>query len=101
MSRLIKRLERKLELFGETVSINGAFQIKAFVQVLDTGRMHAYLDDTEAAAVVRPGLLLVAAAGASISVNDTIARDGRTYTVRKLFVERVKDGAVVKIAILS
>ena len=44
MSRLIKRLERKIDLFGETVAINGAVQIKAFVQALDTGRMHTYLD---------------------------------------------------------
>jgi hypothetical protein len=101
MSRLALRIARKLDLFGEEVAINGTTHIKAFVQVLDTGRMHAYLDDTEAAVMVRPGLLLITSDDAALAVNDTLTRDGRTFTVRKVSTERALGEMVVKIAVLS
>ncbi len=50
---------------------------------------------------MRPGLLLVTRADASIAVNDTITRDGRTYTVLKTSLHRIGDTSVVKIVILS
>jgi hypothetical protein len=63
--------------------------------------MHVYLDDTESQAVVRPGLFLIAAGDADIDVNDTLTRDGRIYTVRKVAVERLGGLPAVKFAVLS
>ena len=98
---LLSRIDRKIKKHGEEFLVNGVTPEKGFFRVLDTGKMHAYLDDTEAATVIRPALFLVTSADAAIAVDDTIARDGRNYLVRKLSIERFGGEAVVKVAVLT
>ena len=96
-----KRMDEKLTAFGEDFLLNGVTPLKGFFQQLDTGRMHIYLDDTEVAMLTRPGLFLVASADAAISVGDTIARNGRTYSALKTSEQRIQNAAVARIVILG
>jgi hypothetical protein len=96
-----KRMDDKLATFGESFLLNGVTALKGFFQQLDTGRMHIYLDDTECAMLARPGLFLVTSADASIAAGNTIARDGRTYTVLKVSGQKISGTTVAKIVILG
>jgi len=95
-----QRVDAKLEKIGEQFTV-GANTYHGVFKILDTGTMRSYLDDVETMGVTRPGLLLVTEAGASIAVNDTIARDGRTYTVLKISQHRIGETTVVKLAVLA
>lgn len=96
----VERLATKLEKHGEEFTVNGSTYRGVF-RVLDTGTMRAYLDDVEVMGVTRPGLMLVTEGEADIDVNDTLARDGRTYTVLKVSRHRIGEVTVVRIAILA
>jgi len=98
---MLSRIDRKIAKHGEDFLVNGTTPEKGFFQVLDTGRMRAFLDDTEVMTVIRPALLLVTSSDAAIAVDDTILRDGRTYSVRKIFIERFGGTAMVKVAVLA
>lgn len=99
-NRFRQRIVQKIDRFGESVVIGGQ-SMKVFLQPLDSGRLHVYLDDTEAQAVMRPGLFLIAKGDADIDVNDTLSRSGRIYTVRKVAVEYLANQPVLKFAVLS
>lgn len=94
------RTLRGLLRTGEEFTV-GANTYCGVFRILDTGTMRNYLDDVELMGVTRPGLLLVTRADAQISVNDTITRDGRTYTVLKTSLHRVGGVAVVKQVVLA
>jgi hypothetical protein len=96
----LQRIKKKLAKHGEQFTVGGNTYRGVF-QVLSSGTMSTYLDDVERMGVVRPGLLLVAQGDAVINVNDTIVRDGRTYTVLKTSSHRMSDTTVLKIAILA
>jgi hypothetical protein len=63
--------------------------------------MRNYLDDTESMAVIKPGLILITTPDVNITTGKTLTRDNRTYTVRKISIERLSGVALVKIAVLS
>jgi hypothetical protein len=96
-----KRMDEKLEAFGEDYLLNGVTPLKGFFQQLDTGRMHIYLDDTEVAMLTRPGLFMVTSADATISVGDTVARNGRTYNALKTSEQMIRGTAVARVVILG
>ncbi|MDO8684908.1 MAG: hypothetical protein Q7N50_15700 [Armatimonadota bacterium] len=98
---LKKRFDEKLAAFGEDYLLNGTTPYKGFFQQLDSGRMSIYLDDTERAMLTRPALFLATSADAVIAQGNTIARDGRTYSVLKMSIQRVAGAAVAKIVILA
>ena len=95
-----ERIAKKLDRFGEEFICDGNTYDGIF-RVLDTGTMHAYLDDVEVMDVTKPGLLLVTDPDADIVVTDTITRDGRIYTVKKLSLHRISGTPVVMIVILA
>jgi hypothetical protein len=95
-----ERAKAKLERYGEEFEID-SFPFRGVFRVLDSGTLRAYLDDVEAMAVVHPALLLITAGDTPIIVNDTITRDGRTYTVLKVSNHRIGDTTVVKLAVLA
>lgn len=95
-----KRIARKLAKFGEHFTVNGTTHQGVF-KILDSGTMNLYLDDVERMGVVHPALLLVTEPDVPIEADDTLTRDGRTYTVLKTSLHRIGDTSVVKIAILS
>lgn len=96
----LARFKKKLEKAGEQFTVNGN-TYRGIFRILDSGTMRTYLDDVETMAVVRPGLLLVTQSDAAIAVDDTITRDGRTYTVLKTSNHRIGEITVVKVAVLS
>ena len=95
-----ERLLKKFQQFGEAFTVNGNTYRGVF-KVLDSGTFNSYLDSVESMSVIKPGLALITQGDAIISVNDTITRDGRTYTVLKTAVHRMGDTGVVKMVILS
>ncbi|MGC8863843.1 MAG: hypothetical protein ACP5R5_13860 [Armatimonadota bacterium] len=97
---LSDRVNHKLTSYGEEFAVGGNTYRGVFA-VLNSGTMHAYLDDVELMGVARPALMLVTGADVSIAVNDRITCDGRTYTVLKTSNHRIGDTTVVKIAILA
>jgi hypothetical protein len=98
---VLSRIERKIAKHGEEFLVNGVTPERGFFQLLDTGRMRTYFDDTEVMAIVRPTLFLVTSHDAQIAAGDTIVRDGRTYTIRKIVIERLGGTAMVKLAALT
>jgi hypothetical protein len=98
---VLSRIEKKINKHGESFLINGTTAAKGFFRVLDSGTMRNYLDDVEIMAVIKPALFLVTLQSTPIAVDNTIARDGRTYVVRKVATERFAGVAVAKVAILS
>lgn len=98
---ILSRIERKIAKHGEDFLVNGTTSEKGFFQLLSSGSLRTYFDDTEAMSIIRPTLLLITTQDAAISVDDTITRDGRTYTVRKIVIQRFGGTAVVKVAALS
>ena len=95
-----ERVAKKLEKFGEQFTI-GTSTYHGVFKVLDSGTMRNYLDDVEVMSVGRPGLLLVTEADAVIDANQTITRDGRTFTVMKVSRHRIGGECAVTIAILG
>ena len=96
----LQRFKKKLAKHGEQFTVGGNTYRGVF-QMLSSGTMSTYLDDVERMGVIRPGLLLVTQGDASIAVDDTITRDGRTYSVWKTSNHRIGDATVVKIAVLA
>jgi len=98
--RFKSRIDEKLERFGEEFTLGGS-TYRGFIQQLDMGRAHIYLDDTEMAALTRPALFIVTSASANISPGQTMVRDGVTYTVRKSSKQRLGSTVMVQFVILS
>lgn len=98
---LLSRVNKKIAKFGEDFLINGVTPGRGFFQVLSSGSIGMYFDSYESSAIVRPALILVTTADAPIAVSNTITRDGRTYTIRKIVTQRLGGTAIVKIAAFS
>lgn len=94
------RIARKLADFGEHFTLDSV-TYQGIFRTLDGGTMRVYLDDVEMMAVTHPALLLVTGPGVPVDTDDTITRDGRTYSVLKTAIHRIGDKPVAKIAILS
>ena len=71
--------------FTKLAGAAGAVNVNAIVNMLDGATISMMLDDVEAMGVVAPGLKLVVAGDCTVIENDTFTRDGRTYTVFKMF----------------
>ena len=97
---LVERFQKKLSQFGEAFTV-GSNTYRGIFKILDSGTLNSYLDSVEAMGVTKPGLSLVTQADAIINVNNTIIRDGRTYTVLKTALHKIGDTAVFKMVILS
>jgi hypothetical protein len=98
---ILSRIDRKIAKHGEDFLVNGTTPEKGFFQLLSSGNLRTYLDDTEAMTVVHPTLLLTTTGDAEVDVDDTIQRDGKTYIVRKVVLHRFSGTAMVKVAVLS
>lgn len=95
-----RRIDTALKRIGEAFTIRGSTCLGVF-KLLDSGTMRNYLDDVEVMGVTKPGLLLVTGSSTSIVDNDTITRDGRTYTVLKTSQHRIGGVVVMRIAVLA
>ncbi len=95
-----ERIAAKIAAFGEDY-ILGSVTYRGIFKPLDSSTMNIYLDDVEKFGVIHPGLLLVTAPDVSISISDTINRDGRTFTVIKTFLQSIASTPVAQFAILG
>lgn len=96
-----KRLNRKFDEYGTAVTINGTTPTSGFFEQLDQARMNMFFDSIEQASINRPALIAFFRAETNISIGDTIALDGRTYTVAKLSSRRLKDEVIMQVALLT
>ncbi len=101
--RVISRIEKKIALHGEDVTFQrtgGSSTARGFFRIVDTGTLRTYFDDTEAAAVERPTLFFITTADADIALDDTLTRDGRSYSVYKIVITRFGGKPIAKTAAL-
>ncbi len=96
----LERISRGMRRSGEAFQLSGTTYYGVF-KLLDSGTMRTYLDDVEAMGVTRPGLTLVTDYNTPIAEDDSITRDGRTYTVLRVSVHRIGGVAVAKVAVLA
>ena len=97
---LLSRLHNAIEREGETFTLAGT-QYKGMIQLLDSGRFRAYLDDIEIAGLSKPVLLLTTAADVPLAVGGAITRDSRSYTIQRIYIHRLRDTECVKTAVLG
>ena len=95
-----QRVIDKLKIVGESFTLDGVTRYGVF-RPLDSGTMRTYLDDIEVMAVPRPGLFLVTGSDTPIVVDDTVTRDGTTYTVKRVFHHTVAGETALTTAVLS
>ncbi|MHB9035095.1 MAG: hypothetical protein ACYC64_00410 [Armatimonadota bacterium] len=96
----LERIQKKLAKHGEEFTVTGGTYHGVF-RMLDSGTMSTYLDDVEKMGVSHPGLLLITEGNANVQVNDTLTRDGRTYTVLRTSQHRIGEVTVAKLVILA
>lgn len=94
-----ERLERKLELYGSTVTLGGR-SMRAFLQDVTGGQMGMYLDYAEQSQMILPALHMVIAGSETAALDETMTLDGRTYAVRKVIPQRLGGETVCRIVIL-
>lgn len=90
------RINKTIEQFGEDFLINGTTPAKGFFQLFDQVRLNMYFDSIEQSSITRPALVLMVSGDTQAAVNNTIGRDGRTYTVKKMSNLRAKNEIVMK-----
>jgi len=95
------RVQKKIDKHGEQFQVDGGASGKGFFQLLDMTRARTFLNDAEVATLIRPALMLVTSPDMEVAENDTIARDGRSYLVRKVAVLRFGGVAVAKVVIMD
>ncbi len=101
MSVLKDRIEAKLRRWGTAVSINGGSGVNALLQELTSAQKSIYLDSAEQSQLTLPAMHAVVGAGVSAAVNDTIALDGRTFTVRKVVKQRLAGEVLCQVLVLG
>lgn len=95
------RVEKKIAKHGEDFTINGTVAARGIFQVLDSGKLHIYFDDTEVLTVGKPAYSLIVPDATVIVVDNTIVRDGRTLVVRKVEPQRVGGVSFAKLVLLA
>ncbi|MDH7481141.1 MAG: hypothetical protein QHH26_04075 [Armatimonadota bacterium] len=99
MEALKERAKNAFEAYGESFAIGGR-PTRGVFQQLDMQRMNMFFDDIEISTITRPALIAFIPADASASIDETITRDGRTYTIKKLAKLRAKDTVVMQVILL-
>lgn len=96
-----ERVDRTFNKYGEDILINGTTPAKGVFQILDQNRMNAYFDSVEQSYIDKPALIAMVSADVSASIGNTIARDGRTYTVKKISSQKVVNTTVLQMLLLT
>ena len=98
---LKERVDKAFNRYGEDFLINDTTSAKGFFQILDQNRMNAYFDVVEQSYITKPALIVMVPADTSIAVSDTVNRDGRTYTAKKIAKPRVKSTIAMQVVLLT
>jgi hypothetical protein len=96
-----KRADKVFDKVGESFLINGTAAAKGIFMLLDKNPMHVFFDDIEQDMFDRPALIALVPADTDMAVNDTVARDARTYTVQKVARRRYGDEVVSQFVLLT
>ena len=96
----LERISGGMKRYGEAFVLSGTTYYGVF-KLLDSGTMRTYLDDVESMGVVRPGLTLVTDYNTPLADDDSITRDGRTYTVLAVSIHRIGSVPVAKVAVMG
>jgi hypothetical protein len=94
------RLHDAIEREGETFTLAGN-QYHGMIQILDSGRLRAYMDDIEIAGLSKPVLLLTVASDVPLTVGATITRDSRSFTIERIYIHRLRNNQCIKTAVLG
>lgn len=99
---LKSRVDKQIQRHGESITISpGSIAAKAIFQLFDSTRFSTYFDSIEQGSITRPALLAMIGADITVAVGNTITRDSRTYTVKKIHKVRDADTVVVKFLALA
>lgn len=101
MNSLKKRADKIFDRVGEEFLINGTTAAKGIIMLLDKNRMHVFFDDIEQDQFDRPALIVLAPADTPVALNNTVTRDGRTYTVTRLSKRRYRNEVVTQYILLT
>ncbi|MHB1001904.1 MAG: hypothetical protein ACYC27_21905 [Armatimonadota bacterium] len=96
-----ERLDKTFTRYGEDIMINGTVPAKGIFQILDQNRMNAYFDSVEQSYIDKPALIAMVPADVTASIGNTIVRDGRTYTVKKISSQKLVNTAVFRMLLLT
>ncbi len=101
MASYKKRVTEQIDLHGEDFLVNGTAAAKGFFMLMDLTRLNTYFNSYEQAGLTKPALSLQVAADTSLEIDDTVDRDGRTYTVARLTQYRIHGEIVLQTAVLT
>lgn len=94
------RLHAAIEREGETFTLGGT-QYKGLIQMIDSGKLNAYMDSVEIAGLSKPVMLLTVASDVPLTLGGAITRDARTFTIQRIFIHRMRNTQCVKTAVLG
>ncbi len=97
---LWSRLHDAIEREGETFTLGGT-QYRGMIQLLDSGKIRAYMDDVDIAGLTKPVLLLTVASDVPLTTGAAITRDSRSFTVKCIFIHRLRNNQCIKTAVLG
>lgn len=97
---LWSRMHDAIDREGEAFTLGGT-EYRGIIQIIDSSRLRAYLDDIEISGLSKPVLLLITASDVPLAVGGTIARDSRTFTVKEVYIHRVRNEQFIKTAVLG
>lgn len=101
MSAFKERVDNMIAEHGEDIMINDTTPAKGVFLLASLTTLNTFFDYVELSYVNRPALTLQLSADTALSVDDAIARDGRTFYVMKVFKYRYEDEPVMQTAILA
>lgn len=96
-----ERMDKAFGRYGEDISLNGTVPMKGFFQILDQNRMNAYFDSIEQGYINKPALIVMVPGGSTAAIGNTIVRDGRTYTIKKVAKLRIVNTPVMQMLLLT
>lgn len=101
MSAFKERVDNMFAEHGESIMINDTTPAKGVFQMTSLTSLNTFFDYVELSYIDRPALTLQTSADVALAVDDTVTRDGRVFTVKKLFKYRYEDEPVMQAAILA
>jgi hypothetical protein len=107
VSLITDRFDASIVKLGETISwtmLNGSaigqpFSHPAICRPLTSSEASTFLDDVERMSISHPGLYMTVKSSLSVIANDTFGRDGRSYTVLRVFSNKNGSDVVTKTVI--
>jgi hypothetical protein len=101
MSAFKERVDNMFAEHGESIMINDTIPAKGVFLMATLTTLNTFFDGVELSYLDRPALMLQMSADVALALEDSVTRDGRTFSVKKLFRYRYEDEPVMQAAILA